>query len=66
MAKPGAGMGLPMVEALIRLHGGTFELRSTMGAGTVATLCLPRARVLESQSEDIPAHENVILWRSAG
>ncbi|MFI5410426.1 sensor histidine kinase [Kaistia sp. UC242_56] len=66
MAKPGAGMGLPMVEALIRLHGGTFELRSTMGAGTVATLCLPRARVLETQSEDVPARENVILWRSAG
>ncbi|MCX5520338.1 HAMP domain-containing sensor histidine kinase [Kaistia defluvii] len=66
MAKPGAGMGLPMVEALIRLHGGTFELRSTMGAGTVATLCLPRSRVLEAPSEDVPARENVILWRSAG
>lgn len=66
MAKPGAGMGLPMVGALIRLHGGTFELRSTTGDGTLAILCLPRSRVLDETSHDAPEIENVIPWRSAG
>ena len=66
LARPGLGTGLPMVEALIRLHGGRLDLRTAPGEGTVATLSLPRWRVLENAGSDVPASENVIPWRSAG
>jgi two-component system cell cycle sensor histidine kinase PleC len=41
----GAGLGLPISRALIRLHGGTLELESQPGAGTTATVRLPPDRV---------------------
>lgn len=37
----GTGLGLPLVDALVRLHGGTFHLESTVGLGTTATVRLP-------------------------
>jgi signal transduction histidine kinase len=37
----GTGLGLPLVDALVRLHGGTFEIASTLGAGTIVTVRLP-------------------------
>ncbi|MFC5515504.1 HAMP domain-containing sensor histidine kinase [Kaistia terrae] len=69
MAEPGAGMGLPIVEAITRLHGGTFELRSSVGDGTEALACFPRSRVIETESPAIEtplAEETEILWRAAG
>ena len=40
-ALPGTGMGLPLVRAVARRHGGTATLRSRDGAGTVVGLWLP-------------------------
>jgi signal transduction histidine kinase len=37
----GTGLGLPLVDALVRLHGGTFHIESTVGLGTAATVLLP-------------------------
>jgi signal transduction histidine kinase len=37
----GAGLGLPFTHAIIRLHGGTLELRSAAGRGTTAVIKLP-------------------------
>ena len=37
----GAGLGLPLVKALIELHGGRLEARSALGAGTSMTLVFP-------------------------
>lgn len=66
MAEPGAGMGLPIVEAITRLHGGTFELRSKLAEGTEAVACFPRSRVSEPEAPaPARAKENVLLWRSA-
>ena len=66
MAEPGAGLGLPMVEAITRLHGGTFELRSAPGAGTLAIASFPRVRVTEpSDTVTQTSETNVVLWRSA-
>ena len=42
----GAGLGLNLVDALISIHGGKFELFSEKGIGTTATLIIPSKRVL--------------------
>jgi len=40
---PGMGLGLFMVREIAALHGGTVELESTLGQGTVVSLRLPLA-----------------------
>ena len=37
----GAGLGLPIAKALVELHGGRLEVRSTKGAGTDVAIVLP-------------------------
>ena len=37
----GAGIGLPFAKAILELHGGTLEIESTPGEGTVVTAMLP-------------------------
>ncbi len=41
----GSGLGLTLVNALVKLHGGEFELFSQKGIGTTATVILPAQRV---------------------
>jgi two-component system cell cycle sensor histidine kinase PleC len=66
-AEQGAGLGLPIVQAMMRMHDGTFELRSKLREGTEAICCFPRSRVMEplppivEQSEGQPS-----LRRSSG
>jgi two-component system OmpR family sensor kinase len=38
---PGSGLGLALVRAIVERHGGTVDLRSREGQGTVFTLRLP-------------------------
>jgi two-component system cell cycle sensor histidine kinase PleC len=45
-AEGGTGLGLPIVQNLVTLHGGTFELRSELRKGTEAVVNLPPSRVL--------------------
>jgi two-component system, cell cycle sensor histidine kinase PleC len=47
-AEGGTGLGLPIVQNLIWLHGGTFELRSELRKGTEAIVSFPKGRVLRS------------------
>ncbi|MGE4062077.1 MAG: sensor histidine kinase [Rhodospirillaceae bacterium] len=43
----GTGLGLPLADQLIKLHGGAFVLASTRGMGTTVTIRLPAQRVVE-------------------
>ncbi len=47
-AEQGAGLGLPIVQALMRMHDGTFELRSKLREGTEAIATFPLSRVMEA------------------
>jgi two-component system cell cycle sensor histidine kinase PleC len=46
-AEQGTGLGLPIVQGLIDLHGGKFDLRSKLREGTEAFAIFPASRVLE-------------------
>ena len=46
-AEQGTGLGLSIVQALIGMHGGTFDLRSKLREGTEVTVTIPHSRVLE-------------------
>jgi two-component system cell cycle sensor histidine kinase PleC len=45
-AEGGTGLGLPIVQNLIELHGGTLELLSEVRRGTEARVTFPAARCL--------------------
>ena len=49
-AEGGTGLGLPIVQSLIELHGGTFELLSELRRGTEAIVRLPKTRVLSKMT----------------
>ena len=48
-AEGGTGLGLPIVQSLVELHQGTFELKSELRKGTQAIVQLPSARTMRSQ-----------------
>ena len=47
----GSGLGLPLVKSLIEMHGGTIELESDLGDGTIATIRFPAERVLDDPAK---------------
>ncbi|MFQ5955847.1 MAG: sensor histidine kinase [Kiloniellales bacterium] len=44
----GTGLGLTLTKALVELHGGSLELKSQVGVGTLATVGLPAERIVRS------------------
>ncbi|ACB50536.1 two-component hybrid sensor and regulator [Crocosphaera subtropica ATCC 51142] len=51
----GSGIGLSLVEELVKLHGGTVEVRSQLGQGTTFTVTLPTG------TEHLPINERAHL-----
>jgi two-component system, cell cycle sensor histidine kinase PleC len=47
-AERGAGLGLPIVQALMHTHDGTFELKSKLRVGTEAVATFPQSRAMEA------------------
>jgi signal transduction histidine kinase len=46
----GVGLGLPIIKALVQMHGGRFTLESDVDEGTTARVHLPMERVLQGFS----------------
>jgi PAS domain S-box-containing protein len=46
LARPhgGTGLGLPLAQRLVELHGGSMTIDSELGKGTTVTIVLPRER----------------------
>jgi two-component system CheB/CheR fusion protein len=42
----GTGLGLPIAQSLIELHGGGLAINSRVGSGTTVTLSFPQERVI--------------------
>jgi signal transduction histidine kinase len=52
----GTGLGLTLVNAMIKIHGGSFRLESRIGHGTTASLNFPPERIghhLSSELKDL-------------
>lgn len=47
-AEQGTGLGLPIVQALMKTHGGRFELHSKLREGTVVRALFPADRVMQA------------------
>ena len=52
-AERGLGLGLSLVRAIVRAHGGTVDVRTELGRGSTFTIRLPRAHptAVERRSE---------------
>jgi signal transduction histidine kinase len=48
----GTGLGLPLVKAIMELHGGRLELKSELGVGTQVIVVFPPERLLVQCSID--------------
>ena len=47
-AEQGTGLGLPIVQALMKTHGGRFELHSKLREGTLVRAIFPADRVMQA------------------
>jgi two-component system, cell cycle sensor histidine kinase PleC len=54
-AEQGAGLGLPIVQAIMELHGGSFKLKSKLREGTEATVIFPIERVIAPNQNNAAA-----------
>ena len=61
-AAQGTGLGLPIVQAIMKKHEGNFMLKSKLRVGTTATCVFPAKRIKQSISPveqpdlDAPKH----------
>ena len=48
--RAGTGLGLPLVKAMVEIHGGTLQIDSEMGQGTSVRVTLPPERTIRRKS----------------
>ena len=67
-AEQGTGLGLSIVQALVQMHGGTFNLASKLREGTEVTYTVPHSRVLEvmPRIDERPRRRGVTDLSAAG
>ena len=44
----GTGLGLPLTQGLVELHGGTIKIKSKKDQGTSATVIFPKERIIQN------------------
>lgn len=49
----GTGLGLPLVRKIMNLHGGTIDLESSAGTGTIASATFPKSRFVAPESSEL-------------
>jgi two-component system cell cycle sensor histidine kinase PleC len=65
-AEQGAGLGLPIVQKIMDLHQGRFDLFSKLRFGTEAIATFPRARVMDALAPVIEKKSKLEIYSEAG
>lgn len=65
-AEQGAGLGLPIVQKIMELHQGRFDLFSKLRFGTEAIATFPRARVMDALAPVVERRDTLEFYSEAG
>ncbi len=64
-AEQGAGLGLPIVQKIMDLHQGRFDLFSKLRFGTEVIATFPRARVMEGMAPVVESRNTLEIYSEA-
>jgi two-component system cell cycle sensor histidine kinase PleC len=64
-AEQGAGLGLPIVQKIMELHQGRFDLFSKLRFGTEVIATFPRARVMDALAPVVEKREKLQIYSEA-
>jgi two-component system cell cycle sensor histidine kinase PleC len=64
-AEQGAGLGLPIVQKIMELHQGRFDLFSKLRFGTEVIATFPRARVMDALAPVVERGERLQIYSEA-
>jgi two-component system, cell cycle sensor histidine kinase PleC len=64
-AEQGAGLGLPIVQKIMDLHQGRFDLFSKLRFGTEVIATFPRARVMDALAPVVDKRERLQIYSEA-
>ncbi|MCS6760361.1 MAG: ATP-binding protein, partial [Candidatus Devosia euplotis] len=65
-AEQGAGLGLPIVQKIMELHQGRFDLFSKLRFGTEVIATFPRARVMDALPPAVERKNRPEIYSAAG
>ena len=65
-AEQGAGLGLPIVQKIMELHQGRFDLFSKLRFGTEVIATFPRARVMDALAPVVERKNKLEIYSQAG
>jgi two-component system cell cycle sensor histidine kinase PleC len=65
-AEQGAGLGLPIVQKIMELHQGRFDLFSKLRFGTEVIATFPRARVMDALAPVVEKRNRLEIYSAAG
>ncbi len=64
-AEQGAGLGLPIVQKIMELHQGRFDLFSKLRFGTEVIATFPRARVMDALAPVVAKRDKLEIYSEA-